>query len=76
MSNGVIDFFWTTGIGHVLAHPDTVLNLLMMGFGLILIALGIVRKFEPLLLIPIGFGMMMGNVPLSEASPAAEGVIH
>jgi oxaloacetate decarboxylase beta subunit len=76
MSNGVIDFFWTTGIGHVLAHPDTVLNLLMMGFGLILIALGIVRKSEPLLLIPIGFGMMMGNVPLSEASPAAEGVIH
>jgi oxaloacetate decarboxylase beta subunit len=47
-----------------------------MGFGLILIALGIVRKSEPLLLIPIGFGMMMGNVPLSEASPAAEGVIH
>ncbi len=76
MSDGIIDFFWTTGIGHVLAHPDTALNLLMMGFGLALIVLGIVRKYEPLLLIPIGFGMMMGNVPLSEASPNAEGVIH
>lgn len=76
MSDGIIDFFWTTGIGHVLAHPDTALNLLMMGFGLTLIVLGIVRKYEPLLLIPIGFGMMMGNVPLSEASPTAEGVIH
>jgi sodium ion-translocating decarboxylase beta subunit len=27
-------------------------------------------------LVPIGFGMLMGNVPLSEASPATEGVIH
>ncbi len=76
MPNSIIDFLWTTGIGHLISHPDTVLNLLMMGIGLILITLGIVRKFEPLLLIPIGFGMMMGNVPLSEASPAAEGVIH
>jgi oxaloacetate decarboxylase beta subunit len=76
MPSGGFDFLWTTGIGHLIAHPDAVLNLFMMGIGLILIVLGIVRKYEPLLLVPIGFGMMMGNVPLSEASPNAEGVIH
>jgi len=76
MSSGIFDFLWTTGIGHLFAHPDAIMNLFMMGIGLILITLGIARKFEPLLLIPIGFGMMMGNVPLSEASPDTAGVIH
>jgi len=76
MSSGIFDFLWTTGIGHLFAHPDAIMNLFMMAIGLILITLGIARKFEPLLLIPIGFGMMMGNVPLSEASPDTAGVIH
>ncbi len=76
MPNGFSEFFSTTGIGHLIANPGAFSNYLMMGVGLILIALGIIRKYEPLLLVPIGFGMLMGNVPLSEASPAAEGVIH
>ena len=42
---------------------------LMMGVGLTLITLGIRKQYEPLLLIPIGFGMMMGNVPYGGASP-------
>jgi oxaloacetate decarboxylase beta subunit len=36
--------------------------------GLILLYLGIRRKFEPLLLVPIGFGAMLSNIPLAGLS--------
>jgi oxaloacetate decarboxylase beta subunit len=36
--------------------------------GLILLYLGISRKFEPLLLVPIGFGAMLSNIPLAGLS--------
>ena len=39
-------------------------HLTMMSIGLIFVILGIVKKWEPLLLIPIGFGMIIGNIPL------------
>lgn len=39
-------------------------HLVMVGIGLIFITLGIVKKWEPLLLVPIGFGMIIGNIPL------------
>ena len=38
---------------------------LMMGVGGILIYLAIVKKFEPLLLVPIGFGAILTNIPLA-----------
>jgi sodium ion-translocating decarboxylase beta subunit len=38
-------------------------NLLMMGFGLLFVWLAITKGFEPLLLVPIGFGMLLGNLP-------------
>lgn len=38
-------------------------NLIMVVVGLTFVYLGIARGFEPLLLIPIGFGMVVGNVP-------------
>jgi carboxybiotin decarboxylase len=37
--------------------------LIMIVVGLTFITLGIVKKYEPLLLIPIGFGILLGNVP-------------
>ena len=46
---------WTVGIGRVL----------MMLVGLVLVYLGIFRKFEPLLLIPIGYGAILSNIPLA-----------
>lgn len=76
MSSGLVEFLQSTVFGHLIANPSALLNLAMMGVGLILIGLGIVKKYEPLLLVPIGFGMMIGNVPLGESSPATEGVIH
>ena len=39
-------------------------HLVMVAFGLIFIFLGIVKKWEPLLLVPIGFGIIVGNIPL------------
>ena len=38
---------------------------LMMGVGGLLIYLAIVKKFEPLLLVPIGFGAILSNIPLA-----------
>jgi len=40
------------------------LNLVMLGIGGLFIYLGIAKEFEPLLLVPIGFGILIGNIPL------------
>ena len=36
---------------------------LMLLVGILLIYLAIVKKFEPLLLLPIGFGAILSNIP-------------
>lgn len=46
---------WTVGIGRVL----------MITVGLLLLYLGIFKKFEPLLLVPIGYGAILSNIPLA-----------
>lgn len=43
-------------------------QLLMIGVGLLLLYLAIARKFEPLLLVPIGFGAILSNVPIAAIS--------
>ncbi len=40
-------------------------NLVMIGIACFLIYLAIVKKFEPLLLLPIAFGMLLTNLPLA-----------
>ncbi|MDR1742380.1 MAG: sodium ion-translocating decarboxylase subunit beta [Dysgonamonadaceae bacterium] len=51
--------FWSmTGFAN--ATPQ---HFIMIAVGLIFISLGIIKKWEPLLLVPIGFGMLIGNVP-------------
>ncbi len=47
---------WPLGVG----------RLVMMGVGLGLLYLAIGRGFEPLLLVPIGFGAIMTNIPLAD----------
>ncbi|WP_418480180.1 sodium ion-translocating decarboxylase subunit beta [Dysosmobacter sp.] len=37
--------------------------LIMLGIACVLLYLGIVKKFEPLLLVPIAFGMLITNLP-------------
>ncbi len=49
---------WTLGWG----------RLVMMLVGLVLLYLAIFKKFEPLLLVPIGFGAIMTNIPLAGLS--------
>lgn len=56
-----LDSLWqSTGIAN-LAWGQA----LMMGVGGLLIYLAIVKKFEPLLLLPIGFGAILSNIPLA-----------
>ncbi len=47
--------------------------MMFVGFGLLYLA--IVRKFEPLLLLPIGFGAILTNIPLAGFSEAG-GLLH
>ncbi|MFQ5345637.1 MAG: sodium ion-translocating decarboxylase subunit beta [Mariprofundus sp.] len=41
---------------------------LMICVGLLLLYLAIVKKFEPLLLVPMGFGAILTNIPIAEIS--------
>jgi len=41
-------------------------NLAMLVVGCVFIYLAISKDYEPLLLVPIGFGILVGNIPLSE----------
>ncbi len=67
-------FLFQTGFVLLPQNPQ---NLLMIAVGLGLISLAVIKEYEPLLLIPIGFGMIMGNIPFGGASPDdPEGVIH
>ncbi|MBR5786362.1 MAG: sodium ion-translocating decarboxylase subunit beta [Clostridia bacterium] len=45
----------------------------MLCISLLLIYLAIVKKFEPLLLLPIAFGMLLANLPLAELASTSEG---
>lgn len=53
---------WTVGIGRVL----------MISVGLVLLYLGIFKGFEPLLLIPIGYGAILSNIPLAGIAEPGE----
>lgn len=41
-------------------------NIVMIAVGLIFIALAIIKDYEPLLLVPIGFGIILGNIPFTD----------
>lgn len=49
-----------TAFGELVSAPLTIVMLLLSFF---LLYLGIVKKYEPLLLIPIAFGMLLANFP-------------
>lgn len=44
-------------------------NIIMLFVGCLAIWLAIVKKYEPLLLLPIGFGVIMGNMPYMAGLP-------
>jgi sodium ion-translocating decarboxylase beta subunit len=49
--------------------------LIMVSIGILLIYLGISKGFEPLLLIPIGFGGILANIPFSGVVIPGEGFL-
>ena len=60
-----------------LGQPVTVRgwqSLLMVLVGLALLWLGVAKNFEPLLLIPIGFGTLLVNVPFANMGGISQGV--
>ena len=59
MENLFIDFFQNTGF-----YLCDYRNIVMIIVGCTFIYLGIAKHYEPLLLVPIGFGMLMGNIPV------------
>lgn len=50
-------------------------QIIMLGVCLLLLYLGIVRKFEPLLLVTIGFGGLLSNIPGVEIA-TGDGLLH
>ena len=58
MSTQLVQFLHYTGFANVEWG-----HIIMILIGLIFIFLGIKKEFEPLLLVPIGFGMIVGNIP-------------
>ncbi len=44
-------------------------NAIMIVVGCVAIYLAIVKKYEPLLLLPIGFGVIVGNIPYNPSLP-------
>ncbi|MEC7260341.1 MAG: sodium ion-translocating decarboxylase subunit beta [Bacteroidota bacterium] len=62
----MMDFFQNifdmTGFASLLTNPGYILMILI---GCILLFLGISKKYEPLLLVPIGFGIIIANIPNS-----------
>ncbi|WP_333970195.1 sodium ion-translocating decarboxylase subunit beta [Alteromonas mediterranea] len=50
-------------------------QLIMMAVGFGLLYLAIVKKFEPLLLLPIGFGALLTNIPIAGFSEVG-GLLH
>lgn len=61
--DAVINFLNQTGFSLILDYPQT---LIMLGIACFLAYLAIVKGFEPLLLLPIAFGMLLSNLPGAE----------
>ena len=60
LGNNLIDFWGYTGFAN--ATPG---HLIMLVVGLFFIYLAVAKEFEPMLLIPIGFGILIGNIPFN-----------
>ncbi len=57
--DSLVQFWQFTGFANM-----TVSHIIMICIGIIFITLGIVKEWEPLLLVPIGFGIIIGNIPM------------
>ena len=67
--NGLWKFFEYTGFANVTGG-----HILMIAVALLFIFLAIKYEYEPLLLIPIGFGIIIGNIPYLESAGLQLGI--
>lgn len=77
MLDSIIDFMGSTGIVALIESMKSGGNILevigtplMIIIACVLLYLAIVKKFEPLLLMPIAFGMLLSNLPMFANSGA------
>ena len=61
----IANFFVSTGF-YQFFQGDNWKSAIMLVIAVVLLFLGIVKKFEPLLLVPIAFGMLVTNLPGAE----------
>ena len=66
----MLDMVLTTGFMHL-----TVGNLVMWLIGFLFIYLAISKNYEPLLLVPIGFGILIVNLPVTTLMKEGEGLL-
>ncbi len=59
MEDLLIEFLSNTGFALVDYR-----HIIMLLVAIIIIYLGVAKQYEPLLLVPIGFGMLIGNIPV------------
>ena len=60
LQNNLADFWTYTGF-----HNATLQHVVMILVGIFFIYLAVAKEFEPMLLIPIGFGILIGNIPFN-----------
>lgn len=64
MLETIINFLGSTGVARLVEDPVfLVKTLIMYAIVIVLFYLAIVKGFEPLLLLPISFGMLLANLP-------------
>jgi oxaloacetate decarboxylase beta subunit len=66
----MFDMIMTTGVVHL-----TIGNLVMWLIAFLFIYLAITKNYEPLLLVPIGFGILIVNLPLTFLMGEGEGLL-
>lgn len=72
MLESFANFLQNTGLYALISSGgiDTVKTIIMIAIACVLLYLAIVKKFEPLLLLPIAFGMLLSNLPMIKDSSA------
>ena len=64
--DSILEFLKTTGIARMFGEGDWWKTAIMFLISFVLVYLAIVKKFEPLLLLPIAIGMLLTNLPGAE----------
>ena len=65
-----VDLYNQSGFAHL-----TIGNWIMFMIAGVLVYLAITKEYEPLLLIPISFGMVLANFPLADLGSYGDGII-